>query len=265
VQNNPAARLYNLARRLRSTASGGPPARLWAQALDIPIDQQLRGPLFVDVVEGIIAFLKLVKETETGLEELEFDDFYAAAFPPLKLVAQVSLSNLRANQSHLTRPITDETLTLLRVIAAEWEKKKPDPKINEEVLKKIQAQAHRLFEAIKGAKIDGDLKRLILLLTSEIEQAIQQFRISGPEGLNRALALIIGEANLKIGMIAKAQANARTRIWWSRFWKVAVNFSKVVSLANDTRKTIEAISPIVRLVGGAPDGIPPIDLGGPGK
>lgn len=265
MQNNPAARLYNLARRLRSTSGGGPPARLWAEALDIPINQEMTGPLFIQVVQAILAFLDLLNETEAGLQELGFDDFYSEAFPPLRLVAQVSLSNLRANQSHLTRPITDETLTLLRVIASEWGKKKPDPKIDAEVLKEIQMQAHDLFEAVKRAEIDGDLKRLILSLTAEIEQAIQQYRICGPEALKRALALIIGQANLNIELLDKANVDERTTIWWTRFQKVAVKFSEIVKLANDTRKTVEAVSPFIRLVGGAPDEIPPVDLGGHGK
>lgn len=263
MHNNPAARLHNLVRRLRSTSSNGPPARVWAEVLDIPINQEMTGLLFKQVVQGILAFLDLVDETEAGLHELEFDDFYWEAFPPLRLVAHRSFSNLRANQANLTRPITDETLTLLRVIAAEWGKKKPGPKIDEEVLKEIQAEAHDLFETVKRAEFYGNLKQLILSLTSEIEQAIQQYRIGGPEGLKRALALIIGQANLNIEMVNKANTNERTKIWWTRFYKVAVKFSEILRFASDTRKTIEAISPFVRLVGGAPDEIPPVDLDRP--
>ena len=48
-------------------------------------------------------------------------------------------------------------------------------------------------------------------------------------------------------------------------YKVAVKFSEIVRFASDTRKTIEAISPFVRLVGGASDEIPPVNLGRPGK
>ena len=132
MHNNPAARLHNLVRRLRSTSPNGPPVRVWAQALDITLNQEMTGPAFFQVVQGILAFLALVDETEASLHELEFDDFYWEAFPPLRVVAQRSLSNLVANQSNLTRPITDETLTLLRVIASEWGKKKPDPKVDEE-------------------------------------------------------------------------------------------------------------------------------------
>jgi hypothetical protein len=264
VHNNPAARLHNLVRRLRSTSSNGPPALVWAQVLDIPINQEMTGLLFKQVVQGILAFLDLVDETEVGLYELEFDDFYWEAFPPLRLVAHRSLSNLRANQANLTRPISDETLTLLRVIAAEWGKKKPGSKINEEVLKEIQAEAHDLFETVKRAEFDGDLKHLILSLTLEIEQAIQQYRIGGQEGLKRALALIIGQANLNVEMVNKAKANERTKIWWTRFYKVAVKFSEILRFASDTRKTIDAISPFVCLVGGAPDEIPPVDLDRPG-
>jgi hypothetical protein len=128
MQNNPAVRLYNLAQKLQSTSGNGPPVRLWARALGIPINREMTGPLVVQVVRGVLAFLALVEETETGIRELEFEDFYSEAFPPLRLVAQLSLSNLCANQSNLTGPITDETITLLRVIASEWGKKKRDDK-----------------------------------------------------------------------------------------------------------------------------------------
>lgn len=238
---------------------------MWAQALDIAINQELTGLLFKQVVEGILAFLDLVDETEAGLHELGFDDFYWEAFPPLRLVAHQSFSNLRTNQANLTRPITDETLTLLRVIASEWGKKKPDPKINEGTLQEIQAEAHALFESVKRAEIDRDLKPFILSLTSAILQAIQQYRIGGPESLKRALALIIGQATLNVELIRKAAASEHTKSLWARFYKVAVKFFEIVKFASDTRKTIEAISPFVRLLGGGPGEIPPVDLGAPGK
>jgi hypothetical protein len=264
VQNNPAARLYDLTRRLRSTSRNEPPARLWAQAFDIPINSEMTGPPFFQVVQQILAFLELLNETEAGILELEFDDFYWEAFPPLRRVVQNSLSNLRTNQSNLTGPITDETLTLLRVIAAQWEKNRPDPEIDEEVLKEIWAEAHSLFEAVKRAEIDSQLKRLILSLTSEIEQAIQQYRIGGPEGLKRALALIVGQANLNIEIVDKAGTDQRGRVWWRRFYNVAVKLFEVVKFANNTRETIGAMSPLLRLFG-APDEIPPVDIGAPGK
>jgi len=263
VQNNPAVRVHSLARRLRSTSPNGPPARLWAQALDIPINQEMTGPSFIQVVQEILAFRDLLDETETGLYELGFDDFYSEALPPLRLVVQRSLSNLCANQPNLTRSITDETLTLLRVIAAEWSKKKPDPKIDDEILKELQTEAHDLFEAIKRADINPNLKRFILSLTSEIAQAIQQYRIGGLESLKRALALI-GQANLNIDMVEEARSGERTKLLWARFYKIAVKLFEIVKFASDTRKTIEAVTPFIRLIGGAPDEIPPVDPGGPG-
>ena len=192
MSNNPAVRLYNVTQRLRSTSGNGPPARLWALALDIPVNRKMTGSFFVQVVKGIIAFLDLLDETETGIQELGFDDFYLEAFPPLRLVAQVSLSNLRANQSNLTRPITDETIILLRVMASEWGNKKPDPNTGEEVLD-------------------------------------------------------------------KARTGERGKIWWDRFCKIANKLFEVVKFANDTRKTIDTIRPLVRLRG-ATDEIPPVDI-----
>lgn len=238
---------------------------MWAQALDIPINQEMTGLLLKQVIQGILAFLDLVDETEAGLHELGFDDFYWEALPSLRLVADRSLSNLRANQANLTRPITDETLTLLRVMAAEWGKKKPDPKIDEETLQDIQAEAHGLFESVKRAEIDRDLKRFILSLTAAIVQAIQQYRIVGPDSLNRALALIIGQATLNVELVHKATAGEHTKSLWARFYKVALKFFEIVKFASDTRKTIEVISPFVRLLGGGPGEISPVDRDGPDK
>jgi hypothetical protein len=224
---------------------------VWAQALDIPINQEMTGLFFKQVVQGILSFLELVDETEAGLPKLRFDDFYCEAFPPLRLVAHRSLSNLRANQANLTRPITNETVTLLRVIASQWGKKKPDPKIDEETLREIQAEAHGLFECVKRAEIDGDLQHLILSLTSAILQAILQYRLGGPEGLKRALALIIGQATLNVET-GQAMASEHTKSLWARFYKVPVKLFEIIKFATDTRKTIEAISPFVRLLGGGP-------------
>lgn len=265
MPNNPAARLHNLVRRLRTTSSGGPPARVWAAALDIPINHEMTGPLFTQVVQGILAFLDLVDEVEAGLNKFEFDEFYWEAFPPLRLVAQRSLSNLRTNQTNLTRPITDETLTLLRVIASEWGKKNPDPQIDEGALQEIQSETQSLFESVKRAEIDRDLKLFILSLTAAILQAIQQYRIGGPEGLKRALALIIGQATLNVELINKAASSEQTKSLWVKFYKVSVKLFEVVKFAGDARKTIEAIGPFIRLLGGGHGNIPPVDLDGPDK
>lgn len=262
MHNNPAARLHNLVRGLRSS-SCGPPARVWAQALDIPLNSEVTGLHFTQVAQGILAFLDLVDETEASLHELEFDDSYREAFPPLRLVAHRSLSSLRANQANVTRPITDETVTLLRIIASEWEKKKRDPKIDEETLQEIQVEAHNLFESVKRAEVDPDLKRLILSLTSAILQAIQQYRIGGAESLKRALVLIIGQATLNIEVHKATAENPKS--FWARCYDVAGKFFKIVTFVSDTRKTIEALSPFVRLLGGGRGESSPVDFGGPGK
>lgn len=65
--------------------------------------------------------------------------------------------------------------------------------------------------------------------------------------------------------IHKATVSEPTKSFWARFYKVAVKFFEIVKFASDTRKTIETISPFVRLLGGAPGEISPVDLGGPSK
>ncbi len=71
--------------------------------------------------------------------------------------------------------------------------------------------------------------------------------------------LIIGQASLNLEMIHKATASEHTKGLWDRFYKVAVKFFEVVKFASDTRKSIEVISPFVRLLGGGPGKISPMD------
>ena len=130
-------------------------------------------------------------------------------------------------------------------------------------MQEIQAEAQGLFESVRRAEIDQDLKSFILSLTSAILQAIQQYRIGGLESLKRALALIIGQANLNMDMVEEAKSGEHTKILWARFYKIAVKLFEIVKFASDTRKTIEAVTPFIRLIGGAPGEIPPVDLGGP--
>lgn len=150
-------------------------------------------------------------------------------------------------------------------MASDWGKKDLDPKIDEGALQEIQAEAHGLFESVKRAEIDRDLKHFILSLTSAILQAVQQYRVGGLESLKRALALIIGQATLNVELVNKATASEQTKSLWARFYKVAVKFFEIIKFTSDTKKTIEAISPFVRLLGGGPGEISPVDLDGPDK
>jgi hypothetical protein len=96
---------------------------------------------------------------------------------------------------------------------------------------------------MKRAKIDPPLKQLILSLTSEIEQVIQQYRIGGPEGLKRTLPLIRRQANLNIETVEKGRTHERARGLWRR---AAVKFFAVVRFANNTWKIVDVVSPLVR-------------------
>jgi hypothetical protein len=103
------------------------------------------------------------------------------------------------------------------------------------------------------------------VLNFAILQAIQQYRIGGPESLKRALSLIIGQATLNVELVHKATASEQTKSLWARFYKGAVKFFEIVRFANDTRKTIDDISPFVRLLGGGPGEISPVNRDDPGK
>jgi len=93
-----------------------------------------------------------------------------------------------------------------------------DPQIDEETLQEIQAEARALFESVKRAEIDQDLKPFPVVNFGDPE----------PESLKRALVLIIGQASLNLEMIHKATASEHTKGLWDRFYKVAVKFFEVV-------------------------------------
>ncbi len=256
MANNPAARLYELARRAR-TVGGEIPARLWASVFELPYTHDRANPEeLVEIVKALMALEDLIDETEAGIQDLKFDDFYLEAFPPLRQVVFSSLASLRGSVNGLMSPLTLEYVTLLRVMGSEWNKKRPEPEVDEQVLKEIQAEAHELFEEIKAAEIDSELKRLILSLSAEIEDAIKQYRIGGPERLKDTLAFIQAKVNLNSGIVAQAEADKSSNVWWNRLYNLGVKLYGAIKFANDTRKTIERSVPFLRLLGPTDD-IPP--------
>jgi hypothetical protein len=256
--NNPAARLHLLTKKARSHGDK-PPGRLWASVFELPYESDGVKPEEVRrVVESLMEFHALIVETETGVREMGFEDFYFAPFPALRSVVHGSLSNLRGNSAGLLSPVTLEHETLLLVMATEWNKKRLEPEIDHELLSEIQTEVQQLFNEISSADINSDLKQLILTLLAEIQQAIEQYRIGGAERLKRALAFIIGQASLNSDIVEHATVEKQSRAWWTRTQGLVVKLYSAVKFANDTRQTIERAVPFLRLLGSGSE-IPPID------
>jgi hypothetical protein len=257
--NNPAARLYEFTKKARSYGDG-PPASLWASVFSLPYSHDAVKPEEIrGLVEALVAFQTLIDETEFGAHALEFEDFYFEPFPALRQVILASLSNLRGNHTGLQGPVTLEHETLLRVVATQWQKTKPEPDVDQKLLGEIQAEVQQLFEEVSDAEIDGDLKTLILSLMAEIQQAIEQYRIGGPERLRRALAFIVGQAALNFDMVEEAKTDKQSKVWWNRAQALVIKVYSAIKFANDTRQTIERALPFLRLLGPGDD-IPPQDL-----
>lgn len=259
--SNPAERLYELVRKARRLGDE-PPARLWASVFEIELDREMQDDQkFFQIIDGLISLRELVDETEAGVRRLEFEEFYLAPFPVLRKVIFGSFSQLRGSQTGLTSGITEGHETLLRVIGSQWRKIEPEPVVDEKTLLEVRAEAHDLFESVKASDIDPGLKRLILSLAAEIEHSIQLYRIGGIEQLKEALALVQAKVKLNEETVEKAKTDEVTRGWLNRLYGVAVKLYGAIKFANDTRKTIENVTPFFGLIG-SPGDIPKIDLEG---
>ncbi|SRR5258705_10178368 len=257
MSTNPAARLHNLVVLAKQSPEGSP-YRIWAGPFELP-PEDINPDNILQITEQLIQLDKLIDEVESGFRLLDLEPQYFEPFRPLHKTVFESLHGLSRNVSGLMSVVTERHLTVLELGAIRWDRKNPESTIDQEQLKEILKQARELFEAVKAADLNEDVRRLVLSLLMAIEQAIQQSRVRGPERLKEGLSLIIGQFNWNADVVTSAAKDATSSDWLRRVYGLGAKLWAVVTFAEKTQKTLEAAAPVVRLLLNDPT-IPPIDL-----
>lgn len=110
--------------------------------------------------------------------------------------------------------------------------------LDKDKLHEIAVQLAELRNEILGAKIDRDVRSFMLLHLSEIERAIESYRVVGPEGLRSAVQSAVGAMWVRPDVATKTGTTAEGR----KYYQMLQMLVRVVAITADLLALQDGVS-----------------------
>lgn len=223
--DNPVKRLHRILERARPMPGDVASRYVWADALDIDRKD------LVSLYRALIDLHTLFDTARRSVEHLEDvnRDYYLKPFDNIeKVITDCDLNQPWGRQKKLLDDITMLTLELAsNTVSAEAGK----AAISEEDLKELQAETESLLEKVLKTDFSSEeLKAVLIEHLESIRRAILAYRVSGTEGLRRAVAGALGALFLHREDVNRAaqQDEEKTGIF-RRFVSLLADISQIAS------------------------------------
>lgn len=145
----------------------------------------------------------------------------------------------------------------------EWSKRKPEPKVDEDQLSKIEKEAESLLKLVNEAdEIPGELRTLLTTLLSSIIEAVKHHRVRGFPPLEKAVAQIVGEYELNRKVTAVEVKDKGAKELLKRVALVISMFVSTVSFAEKGWKALETVDTVTKFLTSGEPVIPKIEIPG---
>jgi hypothetical protein len=125
------------------------------------------------------------------------------------------------------KSIDEKTLYALRICDDLLAREKPEHTISERQMEKLQREVRGLFDAIRAAQLDDNVKQYMFRHLELIDRALQEWRFRGAEPLHQAVEGVVGSLVLHQEMYAKTNRAAAGKRFWQFLGRVAVVASVV--------------------------------------
>jgi hypothetical protein len=160
---------------------------------------------------------------------------YFRPFNHIRPIPERSLTSLSSNIRDDILAVNDGDITVLEFCSEKLESLHLELVIDEQELQNILTEVTELFDEVKSANVDSDLKTFILDGLEAIRRGIYEFRIRGPERLREAIAEIVGDYWVKHPKPQTAEDEES----WERFTKSVGRFIALVKLAHSSAKAVQ--------------------------
>ena len=206
-ENNPAGRLYNLLQKaIRSghqNNRGVSPSLMvvWQHALGCKTES-----------ETIAAYLDVIE-----LPEIIVSDWTKAELPESslwfmqKIKAGVIRYNFAESWSNIANNFAGDSMQGLRSCADILENHASERIIPQDVIGDLLSSAATLFNEVKDADLEPDLKHFLLKQIHSIEVALRQHQVAGVAPIEEALNQVIGSTIIRKGFWERAAKSPITR------------------------------------------------------
>lgn len=140
----------------------------------------------------------------------------------------ISPNNLDESWNEYLRYLVNGELVALEVIANELD---PEDEIPAEELREIETLTSKLFNKIRESNLEAPLKYWSLDLLESLRRSLQEYKIRGAEGIEKAISSIIGELIRHAADLQPQKNNP----WLQEFWQLVVKIDATIDRALKSR------------------------------
>lgn len=220
--DNPAGRLHKLLldAGVPPKASDESKVRVrWAEVLGIEPEDH---PTLLARLSKVLALPPQVRVAVEDVPEEEKDDFLAPL--PYIETAFVTL-NLDQPWKNFGRPITPDVMTGLGFCDWLLRKHKTEPHLPDEERERIHKEVRDLFEDVRANEDDDDLRKFLLRHLKAMDDALQEYKISGAPPVEEAIHAAMGDGVIRRLRGETPPRNSRSDRFWRMISRLAITLN----------------------------------------
>ena len=234
---NPASRLLSILTEARSMGDNKKTREVWGKVLGVnPNDNSLLLPTFAK-------FLLLIQETRKSIEAVEELNKELYLKPIAKIETTFRYINFEENWQRLKRELDDVTMAQLEFCADRLNSYVSVRSIAPEELARLLEEVNKLIADVIETNIEADLKSFVVRGLEEIRRAIIEYRISGLEGLRRALELNLGAILFNRDRVQRNKQKKSVKAYLELVYLVVKTVSIALEFPQLTDGVIQMLSP----------------------
>jgi len=239
--DNPVKRLYRILEEARSKPTNVALRYVWADALGVGRE---------DLVSLYLALGDLIRLSQTARRSVEQlqnvnRDYYLKALD--RIEEAITHSNLNQDWRAVKPFLDDVTMLALEMASNAVSVEVGTTAISDEGLKELQAET----ESLLGKVLDTDfpsqeLKAVLVEHLESIRWAILAYRVSGTEGLRRAVEGALGALILHRDQVeSAAQQDEKKEGIFRRFASLLADISQIASLGIQAAQLTGVLPPLL--------------------
>src|ERR1035438_5091867 len=222
--DNPAGRLYCFLRELQNLPDG----RTVNVGQNLASIFQCSPNDIVGIVTGMATLVPVIEEIADKLKAIDVDQhqvFLPSGSHLKQLVNVVPLGQMWSE--YKGRYIRNEDLKALQFASITLSRSVPDKILPLDELEELREQVEEAYRFVQASTIEYPIKSVALDGLEAIRRAIHEYRLRGAEGLEQAVAQVMGSALINPALQPNAAPESE---WGARFWKVVGRASDILTL-----------------------------------
>jgi hypothetical protein len=179
----------------------------------------------LDMFRNLLGIYDLVALTDRRIATMQHHkrQTYATCIRPVVTVLQHMQLNTAAHR--LPEQLQSGPLHILDLASDALDQEQPEFLIEQNELDALYSDADKLEESIKSADLPLELQTLLLDSINRIKAALKNYKLSGLEGLDRAIREAYGAAFVDHSVVLPEKDNPIVRSFWDWLGKINTTVS----------------------------------------